>query len=245
MSEEAKKRKIAFYTIHGIRTSDADVKYLNTNFELQLKNYQPFFKNVEKVDVIDGSYGYIGVIANALPIVRRLLQRKTAQELKFLAKLYDVIIIVSFSFGTYLSGQVFMTEELALYTDTEIYWVLFGGVVNCRYQFDKARTQPKKILNFCSLEDEVAKYAPWFFSYGHCGSYGFRYRNGVESKPLDGKEIVWYSNPKNIGGGEYSMDPWVINYHHNNEEHSKGNSWFNSPDHILEMFDELSKLGVY
>jgi len=217
-------QKIIFYIYHGVRTYPKEATELAVKFEkLATEHYKN--TDIEPI-IINGTYGYIGWFANILPFTRYLLENKIKNDLYNLRKLVpdaSKLVIVSFSYGTFLTSEVLKKNYFIVDA-----WILFGGVVHCAFNFNAVRSNICKILNFCSMNDKVAKYAPWLFDYGNCGAYGFR-KNGLIKAITDTnfEEVAWEKNGA----------PWVINIHNNKEEHD---SWFKHSEPILEALKKIN-----
>lgn len=212
--------KYVFYLSHGINTDESESSELESNFTNIMQ------ENFPKVDYVvwNGSYGFINSIINVIPFIRNLLILKVKNDLINIQKAYPdrEIILITYSYGTYLMSKVLLNNSFLIDK-----WVLFGGVLHCKFDFSKLQSRVDAVLNFCSLEDEVARFAPKIFDYGNCGAYGFRYANGDKANTdIYGKEKVQI--------GYYLNCKAVYNFHYNNVEHSGKSGWFHSDTYIKE-----------
>lgn len=222
---KVKTKKIIFVILTGIRTTEKENNEIYNKFSSTIEKY---YEDTEIKPVIHKSYyGYISLFANIIPYLRKLLIKTLASELFNLNKQVDEntkIVIVSFSYGTWLTSHI-----LQNYTFNINSWVLFGGVEHCKFDFTKLKSNVKEVLNFCSTKDNVAKTAPWLFDYGNCGAWGFRHMGKLKADYKSGTEIAWYNTSKN---------PLVTNFHFNSQTH---HSWFKASTFILLMLQNISK----
>lgn len=228
-----KQRKIVFYLCPGIRTEDRELNLLSGQFDQFIQRTYGKNKDLDVV-VRKFQYGWVSTIANIFPVVRRVISRMLTKDIRTFNALGYEVILVTYSFSTFISAKVLFNRDNS---DLNIlYWVMFGGVINTRTDFTKLQANVRNIINFSSNEDEVAKYAPWFFAYGHSGAYGFRIENGLKraNNYKDGEELAW-KNP-------WTDKPWVTNVYRNDVEHSGDDGWFGSLKHIKKMVSMLKDI---